>query len=206
MKTPKPKHKKPTTAAPPPLTAERIVTAGMALAATRGWDAFSLWDVAAELGTGLVTVERICPDKNALLDHLGTLVDEAMLASPANPDDSVRDRLFDLTMRRFDALARWKPGVVAVVRGWPSADPLLPLVLVPSLRRSLRLTLTAAGLPPTPLRLAGFGVVALAALRTWCTDDSADLGTTMALLDRCLAQLERAAEALAPLCPRAPHR
>lgn len=188
-------------ATPSLLTPEGVVTAGLALAAERGWDAITLWDVAEKLGAGIVAVERICPDKNALLDLLGDLVDQAILADPVSADQSVRDRLFDLTMRRFEALARWKPGVVAMVASWPAPDPFLPLTLMPSLRRSLRSTLTAAGLTPTPLRVAGLGVVTLSLLRTWCADESPDLGTTMAALDHRLRQLERAAEALAPFCP-----
>jgi hypothetical protein len=60
--------------------------------------------------------------------------------------------------------------------------------------------LAAAGLEAGGLfgrvRLAGLVVVYTTAFRAWLADDGADLGKTMAALDRGLAQAERWASAL----------
>jgi len=168
----------------------------MSLAAERGWAGFALEDVARRSRMKLAEVTKICPDKNVLLALLNEEADAAMLADDVG-EGTVRDRLFELFMRRFDALARWKPGVVAVVR---TQDVLLPFAVRGALRNSMRQMLEAAGIGSDILREAALGIVAASVLKTWCDDESADCSKTMSVLDTRLGQLERAAEALAPLC------
>lgn len=188
----------------PRLTAERVLDSAFDLAAKRGWASFSLFDVARHLEVSVLEVERIAPEKKDLIRLLVEDVDAAMLADPLPSDASVRDRLFDLIMRRFDALERRRAGVIALLHSWPKGDALLPASLFGPVRHALRKVLDAAGLAPTALRVMGLGAVMGAVMRVWVRDDTPDKGTTMAALDRHLQQLERAAEALAPLCASRP--
>jgi hypothetical protein len=133
------------------------------------------------------------PGPGAVLMRFGLMADAAALAEiPTEP--AVRDRLFDLLMRRFDVLQRHRQGMLALLQTLP-ADPLLSLALGAATLRSMAWMLEAAGVSAAGLRgkLRAQGLVAvwLYALRAWKTDDSTDLAGTMAALDKALDQAER---------------
>src|SRR5262249_45818248 len=123
-------------------------------------------------------------------------VDEAVLAAPpaAEPDERPRDRVFDLLMRRFDALQSYKPGFVVLHRELPR-DPLTAVAVGGNLLHSVAWTFEAAGvgrggiggMVAVKLTLAAY----LATQRVWLRDDSPDLAPTMAELDRRLRGVER---------------
>lgn len=169
----------------------RVLRAAFDLIEDAGWSNFELDD--------LVNYARIDPEdlfllvesKSDLLILLGEQIDQAMLDG-GEAEGSVRDSLFDLMMRRFDALQPWRAGVQAVVDDLTD-DPMLPLHLARPFHSSMTLVLEAAGLSPTPLRVLGLSTVALATFKDWLSDDSDDLSFTMAALDRRLARLEELA-------------
>lgn len=199
----KPKTKK-TKAKAAPKTAKRneaelktkLVGIAMELAAQDGWAAVSSADVARRARVPREEVASLLPDKHDILRHLGTMIDEEMKKGGL-PEGSTRDRLFEVTMRRFDALAPYRAGVKVIV-GDCVTDPTLPLALLGSFSDAMTATLETADVPATPLRKLGFSAVALAVFKSWLEDDSADLSKTMAALDRRLGQLEEAAHALSP--------
>jgi hypothetical protein len=173
----------------------RVLRAAFDLIEEEGWAAFSLED--------LVGYARLDPDelfalvsrKSDLLVLLIGQIDQAMMEGGL-VGGPVRDCLFDLIMRRFEALQPWRAGVVTIVDELGS-DPALPLLLLPSFHTSLTLVLESAGLAPTPLRVFGLGAVVLASFKHWLRDDSSDLSSTMAVLDKNLARIEELAESLA---------
>jgi len=121
------------------------------------------------------------------------MADQAALGeTPA--DWSVRDKLFALLMRRFDALQAHRAGVAALLRALPSEPP-TALLLACATRRSMRWMLAAAGVSTAGLRgeLRVRGLVAVWAwtLRAWARDESADLSGTMAALDAALRRAEQ---------------
>lgn len=185
---------------------ERLLRAALALAEEDGWGAASLGAIAARAGVPLVDAYSAFPTRIALLVGLLARTDRHVLEDgPADDDDNPRDRLFDIVMRRFDALAAERSGVVAIVRALPG-DPLAALMLAPSFAASMAWMLEAAGLSTTgvagALRVKGIGVVYLATLRTWLEDDSIDMAKTMAALDRNLHRAESWARRLpGPLRP-----
>ncbi|WP_446926498.1 hypothetical protein, partial [Klebsiella pneumoniae] len=76
-----------------------------------------LVEVAEASGVPLTEVYRQYPSKQALLAGVSRMIDETVLAEGApDPADSPRDRLFDLMMRRFDALNAQREGVRALLR------------------------------------------------------------------------------------------
>jgi hypothetical protein len=175
---------------------DELLFAAMDMAATEGWAAVSSESLARELDLTREDVIAVMPDKTDLLHWLGAKIDAAMHAGGA-PEGSARECLFELIMRRFDALAAYKEGVYAVA-GYARMHPKLPLVLVGNFSRSLTDLLALAGLPHSPLHRAGLSVLMLAVFHVWLEDDTADLSPTMAALDRRLGQLEEAAEFLSP--------
>ena len=175
---------------------DRIVDAALALIAARGWRNVSLAAVANEANLPILEVYRCFPSRTAILCGLLRRVDEAVLAAPLDtePEEKPRDRVFDLLMRRFDALYSHRAALVALRRDL-ATDPCTALALSQTLLRSIRLMLDAAeivshgvgGAIAVRLTAACY----LAAAHTWSRDESPDLAPTMAALDRRLRGIER---------------
>ncbi len=184
---------------PPPRAAEedeaqRIIDATLALIPTAGWRRLSLPAIAAEAGLPLVSVYRAFRTKTAILAAFTRRIDEKALAEPlAAADEPARDCLFDLLMRRFDALRPYRSAIEVLRRELPG-DPTAALCMGMALLRSMRWMLDAAGIATAGLGgvLATKATAAayLSAMRVFEGDDSADLGRTMAALDRALRRIE----------------
>jgi ubiquinone biosynthesis protein COQ9 len=166
------------------------------LAETQGWRDLSLADIAAEAGLPMAEAHAVYASKAAILTALGRELDQEILGGlEAEPlDGSAKDRLFDLMMRRFDALNQRRGGYVVLLRELPTT-PLEFGCMLGQVRRSLGLMLETAGLSASglkgALRLKGLMAIYAAALRAWMKDDAADLPKTMAELDKRLGQAER---------------
>ena len=189
---------------PPTDPENALIGAAMALAAARGWRGLAMAEVAAEAGMQLADAIRIYPDRNRLLAAYRRRIDaEVVAGSPARLDaeETPRDRLFDVLMRRFDALAPHKAGVEAILRALPGEPP-AALCHGLGVLASMRLSLELAGIPaagiPGRLKAKGLAAVYANALRAWLKDDTPDMAPTMAALDRGLMQAERLAGVLWP--------
>ncbi len=174
---------------------DRILDAVLELAPITGWRALSFSEIAAEAGVSLDEVHAAFPTKPALLTGLLTRADHRVLAQgAAEKDKSARDRLFDVIMRRFDALGPHKQAIAAIARDLP-ADPVACLVALPYFANSMAWMLEAAGLSSAgvrgAIRIKGLALIYLRTLRVWLGDDSEDQARTMATLDRNLKNAER---------------
>lgn len=173
-----------------------IIDAALRLIARAGWRRLALGAVAAEADLPLIAVYRTFGSRSAILAGFFRRVDEAVLAAPveAEADERPRDRVFDLLMRRFDALLPHRDALRVLGRELPG-DPCAALLLGRRLLRSLAWMLEAAGLPTDGLGGAVMvrltAAAYMATLRVWLRDDSPDLAPTMAALDRRLRGIER---------------
>ena len=172
------------------MDADTILDAALAVAAERGWRQATLTDIAAHAGCGLADVYRHFPSKGSIARAAVARIDAAVLSEADTGEaEAFRDRLFDLLMRRYDAL---KPHRATIEAFWRDLrrDPLAGAPLAPALARSMAWMLEAAGAPPrTPfglLRVKLLAGIHLSVMRVWLQDDSEDLGRTMASLDRAL--------------------
>jgi AcrR family transcriptional regulator len=183
-------------AAPEPSEADRIIDAALALIPTIGWRGLSLAAIAGAAELPILQVYRTFQSKQAILGAFHRRIDETVLAepSPAEPGERPRDRLFDLLMRRFDALQPYKAAIEVLRRELPG-DPLTALCAGTSLLRSMRWMLEAADVPTGGVRgmvtVKMASVAYLLTMRIWQRDDSPDLGRTMAALDGRLQRIER---------------
>jgi hypothetical protein len=104
-------------------------------------------------------------------------------------------------MRRFEALRPYRAGLRAILRD-SVGNPAL-LGMLPGLVRSMGWTLTAAGLPAAGCRgrIARriVGAIYVSLLPAFFRDESRDLGTTMATLDKRLRQVEQIFSTLGPV-------
>ncbi len=174
-----------------------ILTAFWRVLAGSGWNGLTMRAIAAEAGIPLAELCRQAACPLSLLEAHSRAVDAAVLAGTVDDLSSTpRDRLFDVLMRRLDALQPDRAGIIRLLRDLPRA-PLVGLSLAQQLPGSMGWMLEAAGLdaagPAGSVRANGLGVVWLAALRAWEKDESEDLSTTMAALDRALDQADRVA-------------
>jgi AcrR family transcriptional regulator len=175
--------------------ADSIIDAAFARIPTEGWRRLSLASIAAAAGLPILRVYRNFHSKQAILCAFFQRIDEAVLAeSPAAEEgERVRDRLFDLIMRRFDALRPYK-GALEVLRRELPTDPAATVVAGGALLRSMRWMLEAADITTGGIRgriaIKLTGAAYLATMRVWRRDESSDLGQTMAALDMRLRRVE----------------
>jgi AcrR family transcriptional regulator len=185
--------RKPTAKPAPTDPGPAIVAAAMRLAAERAWRDIPLAEIASAAGLGLIELYRLFPSKLAILDALARQVDAAVLAAPADAGDRPRDRIFDVLMRRFDALLPYRPALKRMAHDLRrlQLDALPAGLAVP---RSMGWMLEAAGISADgwrgAIRTRVLSVAYLAAFRDFLEDDSADLTRTMAALDRALRRAE----------------
>lgn len=172
-----------------------LVTACFEQIAARGWMRFSVAEAAAAAGLPLDRARRRIGCRARLLVRFGRMLDAAALAGEQD-GASVRDRLFDMLMRRIDVLQSHRAGAVALMRALP-ADPAASMLVSAGSLSSMGWILTAAGVdsrgPVGRLRQKGLLAVWLWTLRAWQRDETADLAPTMAALDQALVQAEKAA-------------
>lgn len=180
---------------------DRAIRAALELIAERGWRAFTLDAMAERAGLTAVEARALYPSRDAVLDAFFRQVDDAVAAEgsyAADDPNSARDRLFDVLMRRFDALNPHRAAMAALARELP-LDPRAAVRAACRIVRAIKAALQTAGLaakgPIGIARIKGLGIIYLYALRVWLDDESPDLSATMAALDRGLRAAEGAMSA-----------
>ncbi len=173
---------------------DRILSAALELAAAGGWRSLSLAEIAGKAGVSLAEVHAAYPTKASILAGFIARIDRQVLAGgTTEKEDSVRDRLFEVLMRRFDALTPHKDAVAGILRDLPS-NPAAVLATAPQFVNGMAWMVEAAGLSSSGLRGAirvnGVILIYLNTLRVWLRDDSADMARTMASLDQGLRRAE----------------
>ena len=176
----------------------KIIEAALGLAAEQGWANISLGDIAAASKLPLSSVYPLFPSKRSVLEGFSRMIDATVIAEQEAEEESgsARDRLFDVMMRRFDALQPYKEAVGRVLYD-QLRDPFATLCSTRQLRRSMALMLEAAKISSSGVRgvvrTKGLVAIYLATLRVWLRDESADMSKTMACLDGYLRRIETCA-------------
>jgi hypothetical protein len=118
-------------------------------------------------------------------------------------EEPARERLFDVLMRRLEALAPYRDAVRSIMRS-ARRNPGLAFALNAMAVRSQRWMLEAAGIgtagPRGALRAQGAALMFARVLSVWIDGEDEGLDRTMAALDRGLASAERWAGFLDDLC------
>lgn len=175
----------------------RAAAAMFAVAARDGWARTTLAAIATEAGLEIAELKARFPSREAILDRFMLDTDREVLDAtlPRAEGETVRDRLFDIIMRRIDVVQRHRAGVLAVRRAL-RRQPLSALGYLPLVAASLRWTLDAAGVSTAGvlglMRTKALLLLLLPVARAWERDASPDLAGTMAELDRALTRAERA--------------
>ena len=190
----RPKHE---TKSPPTDTRGKIVDALMDLAAERRFEDISVRDISKAAGVSLADFRDSFPSKGAVLAGLSRRLDRAVLAQDNGElaDENPRERLFDVLMRRLEAMAPYREGLREVAV-WLRREPAAALAMNREVISSMRFMLEAAGIEAAgasgAIKLQGLALAWARILQTWLDDDDPALSKTMAELDRVLTRGERA--------------
>jgi AcrR family transcriptional regulator len=166
-----------------------IIDALLELASERSWEDITISDVASRANVSLSAFRDYFPSKGAVLASFSRRIDRVVLDATGDDlaGEPVKDRLFDILMRRLDTLAPYKLGLEAVYE-WARRDPLAASALNRVVVNSMRFMLEAAGIdsegPVGALKLQGLALAWARILRVWFQDDDPGLASTMAALDR----------------------
>ena len=182
-----------------PFRRETVIEATMRLAADRPWNDIELPDIAREAGVSLADLRDLFPSKGAVLGGFSRMIDRKVLESPSDDlaGEPARERVFDVMMRRLDAMAPYKTALRRIVRAL-RLDPLSLAALNQAGLNSQRYMLASAGIstegPLGLLKVQGAVIVLANTMETWFEDDDPVLARTMARLDRELRRGERVME------------
>jgi len=176
-----------------------IVDALMDLASKRPWNEIEIKDIAQAANVSLAEFRDLFPSKGAVLGAFSREIDRQVLEGTTDDlaGEPARERIFDVMMRRFDALAPYKEALRRIFRDLQYDLASLAALNQVSLN-SQRFMLAAAGIPIEGplggLKLQGAVLVYANTMRTWLDDDDPTLARTMARLDRELRRGERILE------------
>lgn len=180
---------------PPKPPRDAIIEALFELAAEREWRDFTLSDVAERASVSLADFREAFPSKGAVLAGFSRKIDQAVLRKTSDDlrEESAKERLFDVLMRRLDAMAPYKLGLEGVAY-WALRDPVAAAALNRVAVNSMRFMLEAAGIDTEGqsggLKVQGLVLAWVRVLSVWFKDDDPSLSKTMAALDRELARGE----------------
>jgi AcrR family transcriptional regulator len=175
----------------------RIVDALMELAGGRRFEDISIRDICKKAEVSLADFRDFFPSKGAVLAGFSRRIDRAVLAQDSGElaDESPRERLFDVLMRRLEAMAAYRDGVREAA-AWVRRSPAAALAMNQVAIGSMRFMLEAAGIEAEGaaggIKLQGLALAWARVIAVWLDDDDPGLSKTMAELDRELTRGERA--------------
>src|SRR5436305_2832051 len=200
-------------ALPPPTGTDRdkIIAAFMALLAEKRFEDIGFGEIAARSGLTLANCRAEFGSTLAIYAAQMKDLDRKVLASASGDmaEEPPRERLFDVLMRRIEAMAPYREATRSLLKS-VSCNPGLALALNGFAVRSQTWMLTAADIdaagPRGMIRAQGLAMLFASVLRTWVNDEDEGLARTMAALDRALARGQRWSGMLDDLCRFSPGR
>ena len=175
---------------------ERVVEALMALMAEKPFEDIGFGEIAARASVALPELRSLFGSKLAIIAAYTKEIDRQVLGGidADMAEEPPRERLFDVLMRRIEALAPHKAAVRSLLRS-ARRSPGLALALNGLAVRSQQWMLTAADIsaagPKGMVRAQGLAMLYASVLRTWLDEEEEGLPRTMAALDRALARGQR---------------
>ncbi len=179
----------------------RLVDALIALAESEGWRGLTVAAIAHRAGLSLADLHPRYGSRLAIFAAFMRRIDREVIASDFAfaPEDTARDRLFEVIMRRFDALGPHREALRRIRAGL-MFDPLGAVATLPAFGCSMAWMLEAAEIPSDGaagcVKITGLAGVWAKTFQVWLDDDTSDMARTMAALDRNLGRAGRFAELL----------
>jgi AcrR family transcriptional regulator len=167
----------------------RIIEALMALAAERSFEDISISQIAERADVSLADFRDQFPSKGAILAAFSKKIDRQVLEGAGQDllGEPAKDRLFDVLMRRLDAMTPYRTALEGIVE-WAKREPLAATALNGVALNSMRFMLEAAGIDSEgtvgALKLQGLVIAWTRILDVWFRDEDPGLARTMAALDK----------------------
>jgi AcrR family transcriptional regulator len=174
----------------------RIVDALMELAAEQRFEDISISEICAKAGVSLADFRDAFPSKGAVLAGFSKRIDRIVLQQQTDElaTEEPKERLFDVLMRRLEAMAPYREGLREIVQ-WLRREPLAALAVNQVAINSMRFMLEAAGIGSEggagAVKLQGLTLAWSRIVDVWLDDEEPELSKTMAALDRELTRGER---------------
>jgi AcrR family transcriptional regulator len=175
---------------------DKAIGALMELLAEQSFEDIGLAEVAGRAGIKLSQLRAEFGSTLAILGAFTKQIDNTVLdgGDADMAEEPPRERLFDVMMRRLEALAPYKDSLRSIMRS-ARRNPGLALALNVSAVRSQGWMLEAAGIgasgPRGALRAQGAALMFARVMSVWIDDEEEGLDRTMAALDRGLASAGR---------------
>jgi AcrR family transcriptional regulator len=200
-------------ASPPPsgTDREKIIAAFMALLAEKRFEQIGFGDISTRAGVSLATARSEFGSTLSILAAHMKELDRKVLAGEEGDmaDEPPRERLFDVLMRRIEAMAPYREATRSLMKS-ASCNPGLAFAFNAMAVRSQTWMMTAAGIdaagPRGMIRAQGLAALFASVLRTWVDDEDEGSARTLAALDRALARGQRWSGMLDDLCRFSPGR
>lgn len=172
---------------------EKGLLAALELAAEKPWAEITLSAIAAQAGLPLQDFHA-AGGREAVVEYLDSYFDRAMSEDGVPDDASPRERLFDVIMKRFEAMEPHRDGLRELMKFRETS--LTHVVRLPNHRHATAAwALASAGADddsgaPASLKRITIAFVIAQTERAWRREKSADFALTMAALDRGLRRAE----------------
>lgn len=172
---------------------EKGLLAALGLAAGKPWSEITLAEVASQAGLTLQDFHGVATRED-ILEAMDAYFDRAMSAEGVPDDTSPRERLFDVIMKRFEAMEPYRDGLRELMKFRESS--LSHVVRLPVHRHATASwALASAGVDddtgaPASLKRLAVAFVIGETERAWRREKSADFALTMAALDKGLRRSE----------------
>jgi AcrR family transcriptional regulator len=198
---------------PPPSLSNRdkIIEAFMAILAEKPFEEIGFREIAARAGASLAACREEFRSTLCILAAKMKDIDRKVLegGDAEMAEEPPRERLFDVLMRRLEALRPHQAAIRSMMRS-AAVNPGLACALNGLALRSQQWMLTAADIdasgPRGLIRAQGMALYYARVLRVWVDDDDPGLARTLAALDRELGRASRWAGVLDNLCRFVPAR
>jgi AcrR family transcriptional regulator len=147
-------------------------------------------------GISLADFRDHFPSKGAVLAAFSRRIDRAVLDGTTDDlaGEPAKDRLFDVLMRRLDAMDPWREALRSIVE-WARRDPVSATALNSMALNSMRFMLEAADISSEGatghIKLQGMVLAWTRILDVWFDDEDPALARTMAAMDRELSRGEK---------------
>jgi AcrR family transcriptional regulator len=186
-------------------TRDKIIAAMMALLAEESFERIGLSDVAKRAGVSLAQLRQEFSSTLSILAAHMKDTDQKVLAGGDTDmaEESPREKLFDVLMRRLEILSPHRQAVHSLMRS-ACRNPGLAFALNGLAVQSQRWMLNAADIkvagPKGMVRAQGLAMLFACVMQTWVKDEDPGLARTMAVLDRELSRAQRWSGFLDDVC------
>jgi hypothetical protein len=169
-----------------------LIQSMLDLAQTRAWNDISIEEIFENADCNKDIARALYDTKLDIFALYGRSVDLKLaenMDGAFSGDESLKDRLFDIMMERFDILNENRAAVVSILNGM-TLDPKKGISAFMRSCESIEMMMNLADIDSYgwkgSARTIALSGIYLKVLRDWVSDDSADMAATMASLDKAL--------------------